>query len=328
MNHTPPQHLPPIGMPPSIELIPPARLLIDPSYQRSIENQASQAAIARIAHQWDWRLCVPLIVSRRTDGLYVIDGQHRQVGAMRRGDIPYLPCCVSDYGSAAEEAAVFITANSTPKKVHRVDQHRAALLAGDPISLAIERVVRGAGLELVATSLNGLRRGQINAMSTVATAIKRHGEDLALRTLCVIARSFPHNVLPSLGTFTAAVADLIKVDGHADDDIVRVLQGAVPFKWIERARGNHLFDQGGPGAALALRAVIKNHTGASASGTRPQPAPPPAAAAPAAAPPAEPESFEEKLARIERGEARAVPTFKPVRADHEGTLGGVGSGML
>ena len=69
------KYAPPLGRRPMIEWIPPAELTIDDAYQRTTENQASQALIKRIAANFDWRLCTPLIVSRRADGRFVvIDG--------------------------------------------------------------------------------------------------------------------------------------------------------------------------------------------------------------------------------------------------------------
>lgn len=55
--------------------------MIDISYQRSIDNKASRRLIASIAANFDWRLCAPLVVSRRLSGEFiVIDGQHRTMG--------------------------------------------------------------------------------------------------------------------------------------------------------------------------------------------------------------------------------------------------------
>lgn len=63
------------GMPPSIENRHPSELNIDDSYQRSTDTGASQALIKKIANGWDWRMCMPLVVSKRDDGsLWVIDG--------------------------------------------------------------------------------------------------------------------------------------------------------------------------------------------------------------------------------------------------------------
>lgn len=53
---------PAVGTMPSIEWIQLGRLLVDDSYQRSVDTGPSRALIARIGRAWDWRLCVPLMV--------------------------------------------------------------------------------------------------------------------------------------------------------------------------------------------------------------------------------------------------------------------------
>ena len=46
------------------------------------------------------------VVARRSDGgLYVVDGQHRMAAAILRRDIGQLPCVISSYASAGDEAA-------------------------------------------------------------------------------------------------------------------------------------------------------------------------------------------------------------------------------
>lgn len=54
-------------------------------------------------------------------------------------------------------------------------------------------------------------------------------------------------------------------------------------------------------------------------------APPPPAPLPSEA---WPEDFQAKLDRVERGEVGITPAFHPRRADPEGTLGGIATGML
>ena len=80
---------PPIGPMPSIEWVHTSELTVDYSYQRTIDNEGSRRLITSIAANFDWRLCVPLVVSRRMDGTKVIiDGQHRWAAAVRRGEPP------------------------------------------------------------------------------------------------------------------------------------------------------------------------------------------------------------------------------------------------
>jgi hypothetical protein len=92
---------PPLGSLPVLQYCSPDQLLIDESYQRSLEAANSQTLIRRIAMHWDWGLCQPLFVARRADGsLYVVDGQHRLEAAKLRGDIWQLPCVVTSFESS------------------------------------------------------------------------------------------------------------------------------------------------------------------------------------------------------------------------------------
>ncbi|WP_158285846.1 MULTISPECIES: ParB N-terminal domain-containing protein [unclassified Caulobacter] len=78
----PPRFAPPIGSLPSIEWVHLDRLSVDETYQRTTDNAASRRLISSIAAKFDWRLCAPLVVARRTDdALVIIDGQHRWMAA-------------------------------------------------------------------------------------------------------------------------------------------------------------------------------------------------------------------------------------------------------
>ncbi|CAN7397223.1 MULTISPECIES: ParB N-terminal domain-containing protein [Brucella] len=153
---------------PSIEWVHVTELTVDSSYQRSIDNDGSRRLIASIAANFDWRLCAPLVVSRRPDGSRVIiDGQHRWAAAVRRGDLLQLPCCLFTYGSPEDEARMFIVANRARKAMNRMDDFHAALAAGDEDALDIRRLVSEAGLAI--------------ARSTSSTAWKQEMSLLRLR---------------------------------------------------------------------------------------------------------------------------------------------------
>jgi hypothetical protein len=123
---------PVLGMRPSLEFRRLAELRIDPSYQRTTEAGASQTLIRRIAMFWDWSLCQPLAVAKRDDGaLMVVDGQHRLEAARLRGDIDDLPCVVTAYRNAGDEAAAFVALNQQRRPLSQIDLFKAALAAED-----------------------------------------------------------------------------------------------------------------------------------------------------------------------------------------------------
>ncbi len=186
-----------VGAPPSIEFIRPIDLNVDPTYQRSIENEASRRLIASIAANFDWRLFSPLLISRRPDGSkIIIDGQHRWAGVIRRGDITHLPCCLYSYESAEEEAKVFIMANRARKAMNRLDDFYAALAAADEDALEIQRLVTDAGL-VVSRSMSVAARkpGEITFTSSISSALRRHGEQVVSAALTSMAEAFDGAVM-------------------------------------------------------------------------------------------------------------------------------------
>lgn len=326
--------LAPIGEPPSIQLVPPARLKIDESYQRTIAGKDSQAAIARYAHAWDWRLCVPLLVSQRDDGLYVIDGQHRLEAAQRRGDIPYLPCCVSQYGSAADEAATFVAANRKRRAVSRVDTFRAALLAGDPVATAIAAELPKGSFSIArSSSANALQPGELTCIGTLEKMLVAHGGSGLGVALSVIGGAFPGEILRQSAALVQAVCGIL-ASGHKLSDpklLQETLARQTADEWSESARMRPSAANGGKGKVWALRAAITERYAEQAGMITP-PVASPAPEAPTPAPKAtgavKPKrTFEEQMEAVARG--ATLVEIRPIRRpDPEYTSGGVGSSML
>src|SRR3546814_16693938 len=119
------------GSPPAPQFAQIDQLLVDDSYQRSIEGGASQRLIVKIAENWDWRLCLPLIVSRRQGALYVIDGQHRYEAAKLRGDIRDLPIVLFDFDDPKAEAELFVPANRRRRRMGGLDDPPPAALRSE-----------------------------------------------------------------------------------------------------------------------------------------------------------------------------------------------------
>ena len=199
--------LPARGSMPSIEWIQLDRLLVDDSYQRSIDTGPSRALIARIGREWDWRLCVPLMVSRRPDGLYVIDGQHRWSGARLRSDISQLPCCISVYDGPADEAAMFVAANRERRAMNRLDDFHAAQAGGDADAQAVAALITGVGFTVSRrTGSAAWAPGEVAFTSAIAKARRRFGEEIAGEALQLLAEAFSgERLVVGSSIFTATV---------------------------------------------------------------------------------------------------------------------------
>src|SRR5215210_9504814 len=70
--------------------------------------------------------------------------------------------------------------------------HAAAVVAGDPAALAIERVCERAGVRVVKMQPgNGLKPRDTMAVGAIGAMINRAGEDLAVRALQILANADP-----------------------------------------------------------------------------------------------------------------------------------------
>lgn len=247
---------PPIGVPPSIEWIPLERLSMDTSYQRSTDNQASERLIASIAFNFDWRLCAPLVVSRRADGLLaVIDGQHRTLAARKRGDIPFLPCCLFTYDSPEEEARMFVAANRARKPMNRLDDFHAALAAADEDALEIQRLVSDAGLSISKnTASTAWKPGEIAFTASISTTIRKHGVAIVSAALTNVAEAFAgQRVLHSGSIFLGLVKILANPPAGLDPDrLFRALQRHSAEDWGGYVKGL----KGGDTRAQAVREAL------------------------------------------------------------------------
>ncbi len=227
---------PPRGRMPTIEWLAIGELLIDDSYQRSIETTASERLITAIAKDWDWDLVDVLKVSRRPDDrLYVVDGQHRRAAAARRPDIPQLPCVVKRCGGAKEEARLFIAANRGRKAMSRFDDYRAALGAGDEEALTIDRIVRAAALSMATHSgARGVKPGELQILSPIKRALKLHGENIAGGALILIGEAFPDEVLASGAALYDALV-LLLAEGYDHEALFNTLLAGTTEQWEQWA---------------------------------------------------------------------------------------------
>ncbi|WP_170150966.1 DUF6551 family protein [Hephaestia caeni] len=247
---------PPIGKMPSIEWVHTTELTVDQSYQRSIDNEGSRRLIASIAANFDWRLCAPLVVSRRLDGSKVIiDGQHRWAAAVRRGDLLQLPCCLFTYDSPEDEARMFIVANRARKPMNRLDDFHAALAAADEDALEIQRLVTEAGLKMARnTSSAAWRAGEVAFTSSIAAALRRHGVAIVSAALTSLAEAYEGHSL----TYGASIfGALIKLfanppEGFDPDDLVPTLRRLDMASLGEIVKGL----SGGDSRAVAVHAAI------------------------------------------------------------------------
>lgn len=213
---------PPLGHRPSLEFRRLAELEVDPCYQRPTSAAASQALIRRIAMFWDWSLCQPLSVARRSDGsLMVVDGQHRLEAARLRRDIDDLPCVVTAYANPGDEAAAFVALNQQRRPLGQIDLFKAALAAEDSSAVTIARLLTEAGLRLAPhTNYSSWKPGMVSNIAGIQHCFRVHGERTTALSLRALAAAYPNEVLRYAGSLFpgiyGTVAQELRIEGRID----------------------------------------------------------------------------------------------------------------
>lgn len=147
-------------------------LLIDPTYQRA----ANSEKVLKIAQEWSWISCNTIEVAYRDNNYYVIDGQHRVLGALKRSDIKELPCMIFETTDVAEEAIGFLSTNTSRRPVATVDIFRAKIVAKDDEALYILRVFNQNGIVLSKTAGKPKGIKSVAACFTMARENREHFE--------------------------------------------------------------------------------------------------------------------------------------------------------
>jgi hypothetical protein len=218
---------PPLGSPPTLEWRPISELLIDTTYQRAIDAGPSQALIRKVATFWDWGLCQPLTVSRRPDGtLTIVDGQHRASAAKLRGDIPHLPCVITSYSSAGDEAAAFVALNQMRRPLSALDLFKAAVAAEDTEALLITDCLTSAGLSIAPhPNIKSWKPGMVQNIGGIQRVYRRSGEAPLRLALAALGKAWPGQVLQYAGSVFPGLAAVAVDEVRLRGDPKEVVEG-------------------------------------------------------------------------------------------------------
>lgn len=204
----------PRGTMPVLQYCAPEQLRVDPTYQREIDDRG-RALVRTIARRWDWSLCQPLVIAKRDAGaLFIIDGQHRWAAARARGDIPLLPCVVIELSGADGEAGAFVQLNRQRTPLTPFALFRAGVAAGEEAAVAIDRIVRAAGLSITGQRNAALLKpGQIGNVGALRSYHRVHGDRGLRLAVEVLAGAYPDQALLGHATLFVAIGGVLAAEG-------------------------------------------------------------------------------------------------------------------
>jgi hypothetical protein len=233
-----------VGSLPVLQYCAPEQLLIDETYQRSLECETSQALIRRIAASTGTGACASLCSSpgAAMAGCTSSTASTGSPRAVLRGDIAQLPCVVTHFDGAEQEAAAFVALNQQRRPLSALDLFKAALTSGDPAALRSRTRLDEAGLKLSNHASNKLMKPghvcNIGGLQRCERMIRQQVLTLALK---VLAQAYPQQVLRYAGSIFPGIAAVVGGELHnraAPDDLVARFAGFVgrepQLAWYKR----------------------------------------------------------------------------------------------
>lgn len=154
----------------------PVELLNIKEYQRGRQRHVTQ-----IAENWDDSKCNVLLVSYdEGNGCFnVMDGQHRAAAARMRG-VDYLVCEIFTGMTVSKEAAMFVEANITSKKLNPFDTYKANQFITEENETELSKTDKRISdvckrFDIKVSKTNGA--GILKSVPVARTIIKRDGEE-------------------------------------------------------------------------------------------------------------------------------------------------------
>ncbi len=186
-------------------MIPKHDLMVDERYQRDVKEK--EGKVLRIASAWSWLACGTLLVAMRPAGFYIVDGQHRWRGALRRSDISDLPCLVFEADDVVQEANAFISANTNRKPMTAMQRIKAQVVAGDGVAEEAHALIAASGRVM----RSGTDKHSVSCVGAIMKALREDAPAFRRVWPVVVAlcedRSIVNDIVKTLAYLEAHLAE-------------------------------------------------------------------------------------------------------------------------
>lgn len=230
---------PDAGARPTLRWIGKMHLRIDARYQRDVSTKRGQALVRKIAAEWRWAHCLPLVVTDNFDGTFnVIDGQHRLFAADARPDIAELPCYVIPTETLQDEAQAFVAYNRDRVQLTPLAVYHALVAARDAGAQVIADACKAARVVVLKQPkmLDECAFNEAQCIGALRAVVRAWGGDHLARTLKILTAAWPDGEGGLRAPLVHAVAALLEAAPDvADAAIAAILAERAPDDWHDRA---------------------------------------------------------------------------------------------
>lgn len=227
-----PRHDP--GPKPEMAWLPVASLSVDRRYQRSLETLRSRALIRRIAEHFHWSAFQAIVATPTKGGWLVIDGQHRVEGARGAG-ILEVPAVVIPAASMAEQARIFVQANSQRVAISPFTLYHARLAADEPSAVRTQAfcVKHGVTIPRYPIPLRALKPGQTLSVAAIER-IANEGDRAGEKAVALLLRTWPDRPGTLSRLLLTAASLLIEEMPEREGEIQALLVKKPPLDWVRQ----------------------------------------------------------------------------------------------
>lgn len=177
---------------PDMDWLPINKLIIDNSYQCSINSNMSARNIDKIANNFAWSKFSPLIVNDNGNNTYsVIDGQHRLEAVKQIKEINTVPCYIIPNQTVAQQASDFTEINTNRVCVNFFDLYKARKAALDPDVLRLEDFLQKHDLVVSNNGASPTNPNIILGYSLFIKMLKNNREEDLAYAVSIIKEAYP-----------------------------------------------------------------------------------------------------------------------------------------
>ena len=255
--------------PAEMRRVPVTAIKVDHAYQRDVVSQWVHEHLP-----FDEEQAGAVVLSARAGGPYCIDGNHR-VELARASGVALVNALVIDGLTQEAEARLFTRYQRERRNLTAHALYRADLVAGDPDTLVIVRIVHVAGFQITKGTVRWTAgTDHISAIDALRWIHRYGGEDLLARVLQTVRRLWFTEEKSASGQILKALA-LVFTSASDDpafkvDIFERMLRENAPLKLIRLSESvAKRRNTATTGAANIAEAMVEQYNRRLAKGTPP-----------------------------------------------------------
>ncbi len=259
-----------LGPKPRLEFHPPTNLIVDERYQRTVSGAAGKRLIRKIVSEFHWPYFGVIAATDNGDGTYcVIDGQHRAEAARQHPEVHSVPVMVIEEMTLSEQARAFVEINQSRVRLSALQIHRAAVRAGDPVAVDIDRVATECGVIIPVGNVpsSEMIPGQTLSVKSLYAVYKDHGPARLRNTLMTIMAAYRNTTGDLRAQLIKGVALALGDAPEMSAKITLILSQTDAVSWIERAQSQSKVSRLSTAAQLAQLLISSCHQSSSVKQT-------------------------------------------------------------